>query len=304
MPNRGRAVSRLQRREEIEAFIFLAPWIAGFLIFQIVPIVASGALALSDYNIIKPPVFVGLRNFQRMFLNDPLFWQSLKVTAIYVLASVPLQVVLGYAVALLLNQKVIGLSVFRTIFYLPSVVSGVAVAMMWLWVFQPDLGIVDTFLRQLGIDGPKWLSDPTWALAVVIFTTLWGIGGGMLVYLAGLQGVPTHLYEAAELDGAGTVRKFIHITLPMTSPVIFFTLLMGMIGSWQVFTAGSVMTGGGPGNSTLFYVLYLYRNGWQYFKMGYASALAWVLCFIILLLTLVVFRISGRLVYFEGQLKD
>lgn len=303
MPDRGRAVSRLQRREEIEAFFFLAPWIAGFLLFNLVPIVASGVLALTEYNLLKPPVFVGLSNFRRMFFADPLFWQSLKVTANYVLVSVPLQVVLGYAVALLLNQKVRGLSVFRTIFYLPSVVSGVAVAMMWIWVFQPEMGIMNTFLAGLGIHGPRWLSNPDWALPTLIFTSLWGIGGGMLVYLAGLQSVPSHLYEAAELDGAGAWSKFIHITLPMTSPVIFFSLLMGMIGSWQVFTAGYVMTAGGPANSTLFYVLYLYRNGWQYFRMGYASALAWILCFVILLLTLLVFRTSGRWVYYEGQLR-
>lgn len=298
-----RSWSRMKRREEIEAFLFLAPWIVGFLLFELIPIIASGVLAFTDYNLLKAPTFVGLRNFQRMFLQDKLFWQSLKVTATYVLVSVPLQVVLGYAVALMLNQKVRGLSVFRTVYYLPSVVSGVAVAMMWIWVFQPDMGIANTFLASLGIHGPRWLTDPDWALATLIFTSLWGIGGGMLVYLAGLQSVPTHLYEAAELDGAGSVQKFISITLPMTSPVIFFSLLMGMIGSWQVFTSGYVMTAGGPANSTLFYVLYLYRNGWQYFRMGYASALAWILCLIILLLTLIVFSTSGRWVYYEGQLR-
>jgi multiple sugar transport system permease protein len=303
MPNRPHTQSRLRRREEIEAFLFLAPWIAGFLLFELIPIVASGVLAFTDYNLLKPPTLVGLRNFRRMFLDDPLFWQALKVTAIYVLVSVPLQVVLGYAVALLLNQKVRGLSVFRTIYYMPSVVSGVAVAMMWIWVFQPEMGIANTFLAQLGIHGPRWLSDPNWALSTLIFTTLWGIGGGMLVYLAGLQSVPTHLYEAAELDGAGKVQKFVYVTLPMTSPVIFFSLLIGMIGSWQAFTQGYVMTAGGPANSTLFYVLYLYRNGWQYFRMGYASALAWILCFIILLMTLIMFRTSGRWVYYEGQLR-
>jgi multiple sugar transport system permease protein len=302
MPKRSEAVSRMRRREEIEAYLFLAPWILGFLGFSLIPIVASGVLAFTDYNILKPPTFVGTRNFSRMLYGDPLFWQALKVTANYVLASVPLEVILGYGVALMLNQKVKGLSIFRTVFYLPSVVSGVAVALMWIWVFQPEMGIVNTFLAGIGIHGPRWLSDPNWALPTLIFTSLWGIGSGMLVYLAGLQSVPTHLYEAAKLDGAGRWQEFIHITLPMTSPVIFFSLLMGMIGSWQVFTAGYVMTAGGPANSTLFYVLYLYRNGWQYFRMGYASALAWVLCFIILLLTLIVFRTSGRWVYYEGQL--
>jgi multiple sugar transport system permease protein len=303
MSHQPRTSNRLRRREELDAFLFLLPWIAGFLLFELIPIIASGVLAFTNYSLLKPPDFVGLRNFQHMLLDDDLFWQSLKVTAIFVLISVPLQVVLGYGVALLLNQKVRGLSIFRTIYYMPSVVSGVAVAMMWIWVFQPEMGIVNTFLLKFGIHGPRWLTDPHWALFTLIFTTLWGIGGGMLVYLAGLQSVPTHLYEAAKLDGAGKLQEFIHITLPMTSPVIFFSLLIGMIGSWQVFTSGYVMTAGGPANSTLFYVLYLYRNGWQYFKMGYASALAWVLVVIILLLTLIVFRTSGRWVYYEGQLK-
>lgn len=293
-------LSAAQRREEIEAYLFLTPWILGFLFFTIGPIIASGYLAMTDYAILQPPKFIGLSNFRRMFFGDDLFWQALKVTAIYTVVSVPLGVTLGYAVALLLNQNVRGLSVFRTIFYMPSVVSGVAVAIMWIWVFHPDMGIVNNFLYQLGIKGPRWFSDPDWALWTFILTSLWGIGGGMVIYLAGLQGVPTQLYEAAELDGAGSWRKFIHVTLPMTSPVIFFNLLMGMIGSWQVFTSGYVITGGGPANATLFYVLYLYRNGWQYFKMGYASALAWVLFFIVLALTVIVFRTSGRWVYYEG----
>jgi multiple sugar transport system permease protein len=293
-------LSAAQRREEIEAYLFLTPWILGFLFFTIGPIIASGYLAMTDYAILQPPKFIGLSNFRRMFMADDLFWQALKVTAIYTVVSVPLGVTLGYAVALLLNQNVRGLSVFRTIFYMPSVVSGVAVAIMWIWVFHPDMGIVNNFLYQLGIKGPRWFSDPDWALWTFILTSLWGIGGGMVIYLAGLQGVPTQLYEAAELDGAGSWRKFIHVTLPMTSPVIFFNLLMGMIGSWQVFTSGYVITNGGPANATLFYVLYLYRNGWQYFKMGYASALAWVLFFIVLALTAIVFRTSGRWVYYEG----
>ncbi len=290
----------MRLREELEAYLFLLPWILGFLVFLAGPLVASLYFALTNYNILLPPQPVGFANFGAMFAEDPLFWKSLRVTAVYTFVSVPLVVVSGYLVALLLNQNVRGLSVWRTVFYLPAVVSGVAVAVMWLWVFNPDAGIVNSVLRSLGMEGPRWFTDPDWALGTLIVTSLWGIGGGMVIYLAGMQGVPTHLYEACELDGGGAWRRFRHVTLPMTTPVIFFNLLIGIIGSWQVFTNAFVITNGGPANSTLFYVLYLYRQGWQYYKMGYASALAWVLFFIILIFTLIVFKSSGW-VYYEGE---
>ena len=290
----------MRLREELEAYLFLLPWIAGFLLFLVGPLAASLYFSVTQYNILLPPQPVGTANFMTLFTDDPLFLKSLRVTAVYTFVSVPLTVVAGYLIALLLNQKVRGLSVWRTIFYLPAVVSGVAVAVMWLWVFHPDAGIVNSFLWPLGIEGPRWFSDPDWALGTLILTSLWGVGGGMVIYLAGMQGVPTHLYEACELDGAGAWRRFLHVTLPMTTPVIFFNLLMGIIGSWQVFTNAFVITSGGPANSTLFYVLYLYRQGWEYFRMGYASALAWVLFFIILFFTLMVFRSSGW-VYYEGE---
>ena len=290
----------MRLREELEAYLFLLPWILGFLIFLAGPLVASLYIALSKYNILLPPQPVGFANFGTMFTKDLLFLKSLRVTAIYTFVSVPLVVVSGYVVALLLNQNVRGLSVWRTIFYLPAVVSGVAVAVMWLWVFNPDAGIVNSVLWSLGIEGPRWFTDPDWALGTLIITSLWGIGGGMVIYLAGMQGVPTHLYEACELDGGGAWHRFRYVTLPMTTPVIFFNLLIGIIGSWQVFTNAFVITSGGPANSTLFYVLYLYRQGWEYYKMGYASALAWVLFFIILLFTVVVFKSSGW-VYYESD---
>lgn len=289
----------LQQREEVEAYLFLTPWLLGFLLLVIGPLIAAAYFSLTEYSILKSPVFIGLGNFRQM-INDELFWQALRVTATYTFVSVPLLVTLGYLLALLLNQDVWGLSMWRTIFYMPAVVSGVAVAIMWLWVFHPDMGIVNNLLRVFGIEGPRWFGSPDWALPTLILTSIWGVGGGMVIYLAGLQGIPTHLYEAAELDGAGTWHKFVHVTLPMTTPVIFFNLLMGIIGSWQVFTSAYVITSGGPANSTLFYVLYLYRQGWQYFKMGYASALAWVLFFIILVFTVIIFRSSGW-VYYEGQ---
>ena len=211
----------MRLREELEAYLFLLPWIAGFLIFLVGPLAASLYFSVTQYNILLPPQPVGTANFVTLFTDDPLFLQSLRVTAVYTFVSVPLTVVAGYLIALLLNQKVRGLSVWRTIFYLPAVVSGVAVAVMWLWVFHPDAGIVNSFLWSLGIEGPRWFSDPDWALGTLILTSLWGVGGGMVIYLAGMQGVPTHLYEACELDGAGAWRRFLHVTLPMTTSVIF-----------------------------------------------------------------------------------
>lgn len=290
----------MRLREELEAYLFLLPWIVGFLVFLAGPLAVSIFYSVTDYNILLPPKPVGLANFATMFTKDPLFLKSLRVTALYTFVSVPLTVIMGYLVALLLNQKVRGLSVWRTIFYLPAVVSGVAVAVMWLWVFHPDGGIVNRILWSFGVEGPRWFSDPDWALTTLIMTSLWGIGGGMVIYLAGMQGVPSHLYEACELDGAGAWNRFRHVTLPMTTPVIFFNLLIGIIGSWQVFTNAFVITAGGPANATLFYVLYLYRQGWEYYRMGYASALAWVLFFIILAFTIFIFKSSGW-VYYEGD---
>ena len=297
---RSGAVSLRQHEERI-AFMFLSPWLIGFLAFTAFPIVASLLLSLTEYPILKSPEFVAFRNYSYMITSDPLFWQSLKVTTIYTVAIVPLQLVAAYALAILLNQTVRGLSVFRTVFFLPSVTPAVATALMWLWVFHPEIGLANSALAAIGVEGPKWLASTEWALPTFIIISLWGIGGGMIIYLAGLQGVPTALYEAAELDGAGSWSRFIHVTLPMTSPVILFVTVTSMIGSFQVFTAAFVMTGGGPVNATLFFVLHLYHHGWLYLQMGYASALAWVLFVIILGLTLLLLRLSGRLIYYEAE---
>lgn len=290
----------LRRKEEIEGYVFVSPFLIGFLIFTAGPFLLSIYFSLTKYDILSAPIFVGLQNYIDMFTTDRLFWTSLRVTTAYTLVSVPLQVVTGYLLALLLNQKVRGLAFFRTIFYLPSVVSGVAVAVLWLWVFNPELGMVNMVLRKLGIPGPGWFTDPDWALPAFIITSLWGVGGSMVIYLAGLQSIPTQLYEAAAIDGAGALRRFLHITIPMTTQVIFFNLIMNIIGSFQVFTGAYTITQGGPANATLFYVLYLYRNGWSYFKMGYASALAWVLTIIILTVTILTFRTSQNWVYYEA----
>lgn len=291
----------LRQHEERVAFLFLSPWLIGFLAFTAFPIAASLFLSLTEYPILKSPEFVGIRNYTYMITGDPLFWQSLKVTTIYTVAIVPLQLVTAYALAILLNQTVHGLSVFRTVFFLPAVTPAVATALMWMWVFHPEIGLANSALAAIGIEGPKWLASTEWALPTFIIISLWGIGGGMVIYLAGLQGVPTALYEAAELDGAGAWSRFIHVTLPMTSPVILFVTVTSMIGSFQVFTAAFVMTDGGPVNATLFFVLHLYNYGWRFLQMGYASALAWVLFVIILGLTLLLLRLSGRLVYYEAE---
>jgi multiple sugar transport system permease protein len=288
--------------ENVAGFLFISPWIIGFLLFEAGPILAAMYLSLTNYDLLTTAGFVGWSNYERMFTRDPLFWHSLRVTAIYSIASVALSTVFGLALALLLNQNVRGIAVYRTIYYLPAVVSGVAVAYMWVWVLNPEGGIVNTLLAYVGIHGPNWLFSIEWALPSFILMSLWGFGGGMVLYLAGLQGVPTEFYEAAALDGAGRWARIRHITIPMISPVIFFTFVVGMINSFQVFTSAFVMTAGGPANATLFYVLYLYRNAFQNFRMGYAAALGMVLFAIILALTIASFRLSRRMVYYEGRL--
>ncbi len=294
-------ISPLRRKEERTAYLFLLPWILGFIIFTAGPMIASAYLSLTSYDLLSAPQFVGLNNFKEMFLRDELFWHSLKVTAIYSLVSVPLSIIIGYTLALLLNQNIKGLAFFRTIYYMPAVVSGVAVAILFQWIFNPELGLVNAILYKFGIQGPGWFASVDWALPTFIIISLWSVGGSIVIYLAGLQGIPTELYEAAELDGAGGLKKLRYITIPMTTPVIFLQLIMGIINSFQVFTQAYVITGGGPAYATLFYVLYLYQNGWQFFRMGYASALAWVLFAIIVSLTLIIFKTSDRWVYYPGM---
>ncbi len=294
-------MSRSALKENVAGFLFISPWIIGFLAFEFGPLIASFYLGLTKYDILSPPEFVGLANYDKMFTRDPLFWKSLWVTAIYSLSTVFLGVILGVMLALLLNQKIRGMSLYRTIYYLPAVVSGVAVAYMWAWIFRPEAGILNYALSLIGITGPNWLFSTTWTLPAFIMMSLWAVGGGMVLYLAGLQGVPTHLYEAASLDGAGRWARFWNVTLPMISPVIFFNFIIGIIGSFQVFTNSFVITSGGPANSTLFFVLYLYRHAFQNFKMGYAAALGMILFLVIMTLTIISFRLSNRHVFYEGR---
>jgi multiple sugar transport system permease protein len=292
-----------RRREAIGGFLFIAPWIVGFLVFTLGPIIASLYFSFTNYQVVKPPVWAGLANYRRL-LEDDLFWQSLKVTSIYVAISVPLGLVLSFLVALLMNQKVKGIGFWRTIFYLPNLVPLVGATMLWLWIFNPEFGLLNGFLDTIGIDGPLWLRSQKWALISLIIMSLWNVGGSTLIYLAGLQGIPTDLYDAVEVDGGGTIAKFWTVTVPQMSPVIFYNLILGIILGFQVFAQPLIMTGGGPRYATLFVVLYLYENAFGNFRMGYASAIAWVLFLIIFALTAITFRMSRSWVYYEGERRN
>ena len=228
--------NRMFWRRNIEGYLFISPWIIGFVVFTAGALLGSFSISLTKWNIVGTPEFVGLANYQKM-VEDRFFWQSIKVT-LYYLLNVPLNVVLGLLLALLLNQKVKGLSVFRTIFFLPSVASGVAVSLLWMWIFNPRFGIINVLLKKIGIIGPLWLGSEAWAIPALIIMSIWGVGGGMLIYLGALQGIPTAFYEAATLDGAGAWKKLLHITVPMITPVLLLNLVMGVIVSFQVFYPG------------------------------------------------------------------
>ena len=304
-PGREIVVGRKPRlnvrtREAIECYLFIMPAILGLLIFYIGPMVASFILSLTNYDLLTAPEFIGLENYRQM-ADDPLFWQSLRVTSIYSLVSVPLVLAIGLFLAVLLNQKVRGSTFFRSVFYLPTVISGVAVAMLWRWIFNDEYGILNLLLDKVGIRGPGWLIDEHWALIALIMTSVWTAGGTMLIFLAGLQGIPAELYEAAELDGASRWKRFWTITFPLLSNVTFFNLVLGVIGALQVFTEAFVLTKGGPNNSTLLLPVYLYRNAFQYLEMGYASAIAWVMFLIVFVLTLIVFRSAPLWVHYQSE---
>jgi len=290
----------LTHKEAVFGYVFILPWIIGFLVLRLGPMIASLFLSFTKYSILSPPEFTGVANFVKMFTDDPSFLDALKVTFTYGIFSIPIGTALSLAIATLLNQKVPGVSVWRTIYYLPSVVSGVAVATLWVWLFHSQFGLINLGLSLVGIQGPAWLADPDWALAALVIMSFWSIGGGMVINLAGLQGIPTELYEAASIDGANAWSRFWRVTIPMLSPVLFFNLIMGVIQTFQYFTNAFVMTKGGPGRSTLFYNLYLFQTAFRYYKMGYASALAWVMFLIILVLTLSIFKSSPYWVYYEG----
>jgi multiple sugar transport system permease protein len=311
-PARGGRVrwTRGTRRNLVVGLLFISPWLAGFLGFYLYPALASLYYSFTDFKILQAPNWVGLANYQAM-LADPLFWKSLANTFYLTFLGIPLAVMTALAIALLLNvKKIVGIGVFRTIFYLPVVVPSVASALLWIWLLNPQYGLVNQALGVLGLPHPAWFYDPNWSKAGIIMLTVWGVGDVVIIYLGALQGVPQHLYDAAEVDGAGTWAKVRHVTIPMISPAILFNLITGAIGSFQYFTQAYVISEGtrvasgavgGIQNSLLFYGLNLYNNAFRYFKIGYASALAWVLLVIILLTTVVMLRVSRSRVYYEGE---
>ncbi len=294
----------MQRKEEWAGILFASPWLIGFLLFMAFPIFASLYMSFTTYDMITVPDWIGIANYEVLLTSDPVFWQSLWNTIYYVLFTVPLNLVIGILIAMLMNQKVMGIRFYRTVFYLPNVVSIVAVALLWSWILDPTFGLINLFLEKIGIEGPGWLYDPKWSKPAIILMGMWNVGGAMVIYLAALQDIPNYLYESASIDGAGVFRKFFRITLPLLTPSIFFNVVIGVILSFQVFTQAFIMTDGGPIRSSYFFAYYLYDKAFKDSAMGMASSMAWVLLVITLLLTLLILRSSNRWVYYQSGNED
>jgi multiple sugar transport system permease protein len=296
---RGRPLS-LRRREEIDFYIAIALWLFGFIVFTGGPIVASFLFSFTNWTGLTTLEWIGLENFRQLLFEDKLFWAATRNTFFYSFGSVILGTLGALIVALLLNQKLPGTTFLRAVYYMPSIATGVAVSILWIWLFNPQVGLINYLLSLVGIKGPLWLGSQEWALPALILKSLWGIGANMIILLAGLQGIPTTLYEAVRIDGANRWHEFRHVTLPMLSPVLFFVVVISTISSFQILTDVLVMTRGGPGTATYVYVYYIYQAAFQYLKMGYASALAWILFAIILALTLLQLWGSRKWVYYES----
>lgn len=297
-----RSVRSSRWREALLGYLYISPWLIGFTLLTLGPMLTSLYLSLTEYNVITSPVFIGLGNYTNALRQDKLFGVSLWNTFYYVLISVPAGIIISLLLALLLNQKLKGTNIFRTLFFLPTIVPAVAAILLWNWLFQPDFGLINYALAFLGIKGPKWLASTAWVKPSLIMIGLWGSVGGsrMVILLAGLQGIPRDLYEAAAIDGAGAWSRFRSITLPMLTPAIFFNVIVGVIEGFRTFTSAFVGTDGGPAYASLFYMLYLFQNAFSFLNMGYASALAWILFVIVLILTIIQFRASRQWVYYEG----
>ena len=298
----SRGFLRTNRQQEALWFwITVSPWLIGFLVFTLGPVVASMYLSFTDWDFFNPPQLVGLDNYKLLLSND-LFWKVLGNTFYYALLAIPLGLVIATTLAYLLNQQIRGMRVYRTLFYLPSLVPIVVASFVFIWLLAPA-GLINDFLGVFGVDGPRWLLDEAWVKPALVIMSLWGVGGAMVLILAGMQGIPKELYEAAELDGAGERALFFRITLPMLTPILFFNLVMGVIGSLQTFTQVYLMTSGGPDNASMMMVPFLFQIGFEFYRMGQASAVAWILFVIILLLTLLVFRSSSLWVFYESEVK-
>ncbi len=296
-----RRMSGPARQEAMAGIICILPWLIGFVAFTAGPILASLVISLMRWDVVSPAKWVGLQNYVDIFTRDSDFGQAFRVTLTYAGLSLPLTLILGLAISLLLNLRLRGMKVYRTLFYIPAVLPGVAVTIMWVWIFNPDFGVMNHLLSLVGIQGPRWFYSPRWALPGVIIMGLWPVGGQAIIYLAGLQNIPPHLYEAAKIDGAGVWQRFWRVTIPLLTPTLFFQLVMNLIGSFQVFTEAYIATNGGPLKTTLFYMLYIYTQAFRSMRMGYGSALAWILALVILLVTVAVFRSSPYWVYYEAE---
>ena len=294
-------LSKVDRKGLLWGLFFISPWLLGFLFFTIYPLLASGYYSLTRYDLIRDPVFLGLTNYQKLFFEDPHFWNVMWNSVFYVFLSVPLGIGAAFLIASLLNSKIIGRSFFRGIIYIPSIVPAVCSAMVWLFLLNIQYGAINAVLTGLGFSAVPFLSNPTLAKPSLVVVSMWTQGAAVVIFLAALQEVPRSLYEAATVDGANNWHKFRHVTIPITTPVILFNLIMGFIWSFQEFTVPWLLTGGGPMNSTEFYAIHLYRNAFIYLRMGKASALAWILFFIIVIFTLILFRTSARWVYYGGE---
>lgn len=294
--------SRLKKGSSLTGWLFASPWVIGLLLFYAFPLFSSIYFSFTTYSILQPGEFVGFANYTAL-MNDDLFWKSIYNTVYFAIFFVPLSIIFGVALAMMLNMKVKGMSIYRTIFFLPTLVPHVALAVLWMWLLNPGFGLVNGFLDLIGITGPNWLGSEAWSKPSLILMSLWAIGQPVIIYLAGLGDISQELYEAAEVDGANWFQKTFKVTLPLLTPVIFFNLVMGAIGAFQQFTLPYTMTQGQgtPANSLTFYVMYLYDNAFKFFKMGYASAMAWILFVIIMLLTAVIFISSKKWVHYQGE---
>jgi multiple sugar transport system permease protein len=291
----------MTQRESRAGLMFVSPWLIGFSVFLAYPLFASIYYSFCDYSVLRPPVWIGLDNYREL-MQDELFWIAIRNTFLYAIIALPAGMVTALILAMLLNTKVPGMTIYRTVFFIPSLVPQVSLAVLWLWVLNGEHGVLNSVLASLGITGPNWLSDPNWSKPAMVVMSVWGVGNAVLIYLAGLQDVPTQLLEAADLDGANGWQRIRNVTLPMISPVILFNGIMGIIGTLQVFTVPFIMfPNGSPARSTYFYAMYLFDNAFKYHKMGYASAMGWIMFLIILVLTLTSLRLSEKHVHYGGN---
>ncbi|MDQ0114878.1 carbohydrate ABC transporter permease [Paenibacillus harenae] len=294
--------TRFERKMVLYGVIFTSPWILGLLLFHAYPLIMSIYYSFTSYSILDAGEWVGLENYQTLF-EDPVFWVSIYNTLYFTVFFVPVSMVFGIALALVLNAKIRGQGIYRTLFFIPSLVPPIATTIIWLWLLNPQFGLVNHWLEQIGIPGPAWLGSEHWSKPSLILMSLWGVGQSIVIYLAGLQDIPQDYYDAAEVDGSSLIQRLRHITLPLLTPVIFFNLIMGTIGALQNFVLPYTLSNGQgtPANSMMFYVMYLYTNGFGYLKMGYASAMAWILFLIVVILTALIFVSQKRWVYYQGK---